>query len=79
MTSTLYGFECRACEIVGWPDTDQCPNCGGATDKAEVAGVSTGEMESFRNRAVEEAEGVDPDEVYVLMETREDTKKGGSP
>ena len=36
MTSTMFGFQCLPCRIVGWPATDACPKCDLETDPAEV-------------------------------------------
>lgn len=48
MASTMYGFQCMPCLIVGWPDTDHCPQCGRGTSKAEVE-VSTDGWRELRD------------------------------
>ena len=52
--ATLFGFGCRACEIVGWPDFEACPECGAQTGIVEILDVNPEQLRDFRECPLDE-------------------------
>ena len=66
----LYGFICEQCDIEGWPELVDCPDCGQATHPLHFSNVNPRQVCQIRDALTEPGSWV----LYVEDKAKADIK-----